>query len=52
MKRLTLALALLVCATVAFSKDFKVTSPSGRLSVTVSDGAALTWSVSVAGESW
>lgn len=50
MKRLTLALALLVCATVAFSKDFKVTSPSGRLSVTVSDGAALTWSVSVAGE--
>lgn len=50
MKRLTLIFALVLCAVTSFAKDYKVTSPSGSLTVTVSDGAALTWSVCASGE--
>lgn len=50
MKRTILVAALILCASVAFSRDYSVTSPSGRLVVTVSDGASLEWSVAVSGE--
>ena len=50
MKRLTLIFALVLCAVTSFAKDYKATSPSGSLTVTVSDGAALTWSVCASGE--
>lgn len=49
-KRLTFIAVAALFATAALARDYKVLSPSGRLSVCVSDGASLCWSVSVAGE--
>lgn len=44
--RIILAALLLASAsTVSFAKDYKLTSPDGRTSVTVSAGATLSWQV-------
>ena len=50
MKKTAFFLLLMLCTALMGAKDYKVSSPSGELTVTVSDGAALLWSVDADGE--
>jgi alpha-glucosidase len=45
-KNLLLTIAILLSAGFAFSKDYKITSPDGKISVTVTIGKEITWSAS------
>lgn len=48
MKKITTLAALLLCF-LASAKDYSVSSPKGRIEVTVSAGQSLTWTVSAGG---
>jgi len=45
-KKLLLAAVFLFTAGFSFSKDYKITSPDGKISVTVSIGKEITWAAS------
>lgn len=49
MKKALLFLVLFCCISAAYSKEYKLTSPDGRIVVTINSGADLTWTASYNG---